>query len=219
MTATSPSQLESSSTNWQSSQVYVMASICLALGLGIGYLLRGSQSQAKSPVAVPIAAADGKGAAGQKMPSLDDMKHMADKKAEPLLQKLKTDPNNADLLIQVGGMYEATHQFQDAAAYFDKALAIGPKNVAIRARMASCLYYSGDVDGAISQLERSLTYDPKDPNSLFNLGVIRWNGKKDSKGAIIAWQQLLKSNPGLGADKKQQVQKLIAEVEKQNKAN
>jgi cytochrome c-type biogenesis protein CcmH/NrfG len=219
MNATSSSQLETSKAIWQSSQVYMMASICLALGLGIGYLLRGSQSQSKSASAAPTAASAGQPGATQKMPTLDDMKHMADKKAEPLLQKLKTDPNNAALLIQVGGMYEATHQFQDAAGYFDKALAIDPKNVAIRAQMASCLYYSGDVDGAIAQLERSLTYNATDPNSLFNLGVIRWNGKKDAKGAVTAWQQLLKTNPDLGSDKKQQVQKLMAEVENQNKAN
>ena len=31
----------------------------------------------------------------------------------------------------------------------------------------------GDVDEAISQLQQSLHYDPKDANSLFNLGMIR----------------------------------------------
>jgi len=60
--------------------------------------------------------------------------------------------------------------------------------------MASCLFYNGDVDGAISQLRQSLGYDPKDANSLFDLGIIKWQGKHDSKGAVVAWQQLLKSN-------------------------
>ena len=79
--------------------------------------------------------------------------------------------------------------------------------------MASCLYYNGDVDGAISQLQQSLRVDPKDANSLFNLGMIKWQGKQDSKGAVAAWQQLLKSNPQLSAERKATVQKLMADVQ------
>jgi len=92
----------------------------------------------------------------QQMPTLEQMKQMADKKAEPLLAELKNDPNNAVLLIQVAKVYEATHQFQEASGYFQKVLNVNPKDVATRTEMASCLYYSGDVDGAISQLQQSL---------------------------------------------------------------
>ena len=218
MAPTSPTQLGPSTASWQAKQVYVMAVICLTLGLGIGYLLRGSQSQAKSSAAQPMGAAAQPGTMPQ-MPSLDDMKRMANKKAEPLLEKLKTDPKNTELLTQVARMYETTHQFKEAADYFGKAVEADPKNIETRAEMASCLYYSGEVDGAIAQLERSLTYDAKNPNSLFNLGVMRWQGKKDAKGALSAWQQLLKTNPGLAADKKSQVQKLMAQVEQPNKTN
>jgi cytochrome c-type biogenesis protein CcmH/NrfG len=218
MTPTSPTQLEPSIATWQAKQAYIMAAICLALGLGIGYLLRGSQSQARSAATQPMGAAAQSGTMPQ-MPSLDDMKRMANKKAEPLLEKLKTDPKNTELLTQVARIYQTTHQFKEAADYFGKAVEVDPSNVATRADMASCLYYSGDVDAAIAQLERSLTYDPKNPNSLFNLGVIRWQGKKDAKGALSAWQELLRTNPGLAADKKNTVQKLIAQAEQPNKTN
>ena len=157
------------------------------------------------------------GTAGQ-MPTLDQMKQMADKKAEPLLEKLKSDPKNSDLLIQTGKIYLATHQFKEAAAYYDKALQVDPKNVPIRTEMASCLYYSGDVDGAISQLQQALHYNPKDANSLFNLGMIKWQGKQDSKGALAAWQQLLRSNPELSPERRAKVQKLMADVQMQGKS-
>jgi len=208
---------------WRAKQVYAMAAVCLMVGLAIGYLFRGSQSLA--PVAQPIAAADvsGKpfphtGGMGGEMPSLEDMRRMADKKAEPLLEKLKRDPKNSDLLGQIGNTYKATHQFKVAAEYYDKALQVDPKNVAIRTEMASCQYYNGDVDGAISQLQQSLHYDPKDANSLFNLGVVKWQGKQDSKGALAAWRQLLKSNPQLSEDRKATVQKLIADVQMKGKS-
>jgi cytochrome c-type biogenesis protein CcmH/NrfG len=77
--------------------------------------------------------------------------------------------------------------------------------------MASCLYYSGDVDGALARLNQNLKYDPKDANSLFNLGMIRYRGKKDPAGAIAAWQELLRANPNL--DRKPAVEKMIAEAQ------
>jgi cytochrome c-type biogenesis protein CcmH/NrfG len=151
------------------------------------------------------------------MPSLEEMKRMADRKAAPLLEKLKTDPNNTQLLMQVARIYNATHQFKEAAVYYQRAVQADPKNVANRTELASCLYYNGDVDGAISQLQQSLHYDPKDANSLFNLGMIKWQGKQDAKGAVAIWQQLLKSNPQLDAAHKATVQKLIADAQMQGK--
>lgn len=147
------------------------------------------------------------------MPSLDDLKHMADKKAEPLLAKLKTDPNNSDLLNQLGTLYKATHQFPEAAGYYQKAIEADPKNIGARTDLASCLFYQGDADGAIKQLQQALTYDPKDANSLFNLGMIRLQAKNDSSGAVTAWRQLLKLNPTLPKEKKQTVEKLIAQAQ------
>ena len=200
---------------WRTPQVYAMAGFCLLIGLVLGYLFRGSASHSPAPQVAQAATAP---AEHPKMPSLEDMKRMADKQAEPLLAKLKADPNNSDLLNQVGTLYKATHQFKDAAAYFQKAVDANPKNVAARTDLASCLFYEGDSDGALQQLEKSLTYDPKDANSLFNLGVIRLQAKNDPAGAIKAWQQLLKSNPTLPDDKKTAVQKLIAEA-RQPKVN
>ncbi len=214
-----PDEVEQSTggSGWQAKQVYAMALVCLAAGLVIGYLFRGSQSPAPPPQPVaniqPPAAA-----ANTQMPGLEEMKQMADKKAAPLLEKLKSDPNNADLLIQVGKIEAGTHQFKEAASYYGKALQVDPKNVAIRTEMASCMFYTGDVDGAISQLQVALHYNPKDANSLFNLGMIKWQGKQDSQGALAAWQELLKSNPQLSADRKATVQKLIAEVQMKGKS-
>jgi cytochrome c-type biogenesis protein CcmH/NrfG len=201
---------------WSAKQVYTMSVLCLLVGVAIGYLFHGSQSAAPTNEAKPAISQNA--AAPSRMPSLADMKRMADTKAQPLLEKLKSDPNNSDLLIQVGNIFKATHQFKEAATYYDRALKIAPKNVVIRNELASCMYYSGDVDGAIGQLEQNLRDDPKDANSLFNLGMIKWHGKQDVEGALVSWRKLLKSNPQLSADRKANVQRLIAEVEKHKNA-
>lgn len=213
-----------SGTGWKTAQVYTMAGFCLVMGLLLGYLFRGSASP-KTPVvdsaleAVATAPATGANTpAAQQMPSLDQMKQMADKKAAPLLAKLQTDPNDSALLNDIARIYKLTHQFKPAVEYYQKAIQADPKNVGARTDLASCLYYQGDIKGAISQLEQSLQYNPKDANTLFNLGMIRWQAKNDTGGAIKAWQQLLKSNPKLADDRKAEVEKLIAQA-KQHGAN
>lgn len=240
----------SASPSVQATQVYVLAGICLVMGLAIGYLLQGAQSSASpvQPVASAAAASSTAAAAGSgrmpsmeemkqmagkqpqsaghagstsphgsamgggRMPSLEEMKQMADKQVAPLLEKLKTDPNNSAVLMQVGALYYTTHQFNAASDYYGKAVQVDPKNVAFRTKLATSLFGSGDVDGAIAQLNKALSYNPKDANALFDLGTIKLQGKQDGKGAVAAWQQLLKTNPQLSADRKAAVQKLMADV-------
>jgi len=195
---------------WKTAQVYLMAGICLAIGLLLGYLFRGSAGNSAKTASASTASASAN--AMQPMPTLDQMKQMADKQAAPLLEQLKTAPDNFSLLNQIGTIYKLTHQFDAAAGYYQKALDADPKNVGARTDLASCLYYQGDVEGALRQLQQSLQYDPKDVNSLFNLGMIRWQAKNDARGAVSAWQLLLKSNPKLSADRKAAVEKMIAQA-------
>lgn len=230
---------ETRQTYWRPVQVYVLAGVCLAIGFPVGYLLRGSAPE-PAPVAAtatmpamppagampagmppagttaenPHAAAAPNGMpAGT--PTLADMKHMADKKAEPLLAQLKAKPNDAKLLNQIGIVYRSAHQFDAAQQYFQKSLDVDPKNADVRTDMAACMFYTGDVDGAINQLQQALKYDPKHPGALMNLGIIEWKAKNDVPDAVSAWQKLLKLNPGF--PQKEQVERLIADAQQSSK--
>lgn len=202
-----PTSESATSEFLQTKQVCLMAMICLVLGLGIGYALRGLEGSPSRSVA-----AAGSPSASKHLPTLEEMKRMADNQAAPLLAKLTSNPKDSALLVQVAEIYHGSHQFKEAASYYDKAVQSDPKSVALRNRLASSLYRSGDVDGAIAQLNEGLRYDPRDANSLFNLGMIRLQGKGDGKGAIAAWQRLLKSNPQLSAERRAEAQKLMADV-------
>jgi len=197
---------------WSPKLVYGLAAICLGLGVLVGYLVRGSAgSSAPAPVETKQAEVPPGVPKGHPTPTLEQMKQLADKKAAPLLAELKKNGKDKKALTQAAYVYKSAHQFQDAANYFGKALEVDPKDVTIRTEMASCLYYSGDVDGALAQLQQSLKYAPRDANSLFNLGMIRWKGKNDAVGAVAAWQELLRTNPNL--DRKPVVEQMIAEAQ------
>jgi len=205
-------EAHNTSATWSPKLVSGLAATCLGLGVLFGYLVRGSAGssapvateakQAVVPVGVPKV---------HLTPTLEQMKQLADKKVAPLLAEVKKNAKDKKALTQAGYVYKSAHQFRDAANYFGKALEVDPKDVTIRTEMASCLYYSGDVDGAIAQLQQSLKYAPRDANSLFNLGMIRWKGKNDPAGAVAAWQELLRTNPTL--DRKPIVEQMIAEAQ------
>jgi cytochrome c-type biogenesis protein CcmH/NrfG len=200
----------------EAARVYAMAAICLGVGLAVGYLTRTAMANPSSAAPVAKAAVtsphSGSMTPAGAMPSLAEMHQIANRQAAPLLEKLKSDPNNTALLMKIGSVYHSAHQFKDAAAYYSKAVQADPKNVEAHTKLAVSLYRSGDVDGAIAELNRALSLDPKDPNSLFNLGMIRLHGKQDPKGALAAWQKLLKLNPQLDPERKAQVQKMMADV-------
>ncbi|MGA9585257.1 MAG: tetratricopeptide repeat protein [Terracidiphilus sp.] len=212
---TEPSATVPALPTLRAAQVYTMAAFCMVVGLGIGYLMRGSQlavlpPQGTTHAIVPPAPAGVKPMG--RRPNLDEMRQMADKQAAPLLEKLKSNPNDSSLLAQVGAIYHTTHRFKEAADYYGRALDSDPKNVAVRTKLASSLYRNGDIDGAITQLNRALSYDPKDANALFDLGMIKLQGKGDPKGALAEWQRLLKTNPQLSPERKATVLKLMADV-------
>jgi cytochrome c-type biogenesis protein CcmH/NrfG len=206
------SETQNASVAWSPKLVYGLAAICLFLGVLVGYFLRGSAGAREPATAEATQAGLPAGAPkGHPTRTLEQMRQLADKQAEPLLAQLKKNTKDKKALTQTAYVYKSAHQFQDAANYFSKVLELDPKEVALRTEMASCLYYSGDVDGALAQLQQSLQYEPKDANSLFNLGMIRWKGKNDPAGAVAAWQELLKTNPKLG--RKPIVEQMIAEAQ------
>ena len=208
----------------------VMCVVCLLLGFLAGYLLRGSapgsvnavsagsrnSTSAVQPMSMPANDSQAAQQMPHKMPTLEQMKRMADAKAVPLLEKLKSDSQNPQLENQIGLVYENAHQFKEAAGYFEKSLRQDPRNTGVRADYASCLYYTGDVDGALAQLNQSLTYDPKHAGTLLNIGIIKWKGKNDVDGAVTSWEKLLQYHPDF--PQRDALQQMITQAKQANLA-
>jgi cytochrome c-type biogenesis protein CcmH/NrfG len=194
-------------SNWTSKQAYTLAVICLLLGGAFGYLLRGSGSTATNPAVEASAPASMPSTAGQQ-PTPEQMAQMARKQAEPLVAQLKANPNDTALLSKIGNVYYDAAQYDDAIGYYKQALKIDPKNVDIRSDMATCYWYKNDADTAITEFQKSLSFNPQHASTLYNLGVVKWQGKGDPKGAVEAWQKLLDTNPNY--ENKARVMELIS---------
>lgn len=197
------------SKDWSSAQAYSLAVICLLIGVTGGWLFRGSQSPAAGLVGNVSASAP---AGMSAQPTPEEMKRMADTQAAPLLERIKSDPGNAELLASVGNIYYDTNLYPFAVDYYQRSLQSQPANVAVRTDMATAYWYMGDADTAITEFNKALAYEPNKPNTLFNLGVVKWQGKMDVNGAVAAWEQLLKTNPNY--EEKDKVLELMAQAKK-----
>jgi cytochrome c-type biogenesis protein CcmH/NrfG len=158
------SQPTSVIATWQTRPVSVLAVVSLVAGLVAGYLLLGG-SAASTPKPA-VAAVVPKMPGAHPPMTMEQMKAMADRKAAPLLEKLKTNPTDATALSQLGALYSSAHQFPQSAEYYRKALESDPKNLGTRTQLASSLYYAGDVDEALQHLQQVLKTDPKNANPL-----------------------------------------------------
>jgi cytochrome c-type biogenesis protein CcmH/NrfG len=210
-----PSSTTSSGTSWTAVQAYTLAVVCLLLGMAGGWLIRGSQSPAAAPVEAATASAPAPAMGGGGMnaqPTPEQMKKMADTQAAPLIEKLKSDPNNSELLTNIGNFYYDAQQYQTAVDYYGRSLKAKPSDAAVRTDMATAYWYMGNADTAIDEFNKALKYEPNKPNTLFNLGLVKWQGKMDINGAVADWEKLLAANPNYeGKDK---VEQMIAEAKK-----
>jgi cytochrome c-type biogenesis protein CcmH/NrfG len=185
---------------WTPARVYVVAGFCLLLGLSLGYVLHSPVSGPQpSPAAVrPAAATSALPLTASQAPNahlpLQNPPEVAAKAASSVIEKLKTDPKNFDLLRQAGNIYMYSRVFSGAVGYYKRALDVR-NDLAVRNDYANALYYTGDIDAALGQYKEILKSDPGNDSALFNRGMVLWEGKGDPQGAVESWQTLLKLHP------------------------
>ena len=202
-----------SGSTWSSREAYLLALVCLTMGLVVGYMFRGSSA---APGAVPVTTAGvtpptAAPAAPGAPPTVESLQPLA----APLLAALKADPKNAETLVQLGNLYYDNRVYSQAIEYYTRALELRPNDPNVRTDLGTAFWYSGFPDKAVAEYQKSLSVNPTHPNTLFNLGVVRSEGLKDYPGAIAAWEKLLNTNPSY--PEKQRVLDLIEKAKNQKK--
>src|SRR5690348_3045489 len=118
---TIPSQSATKSASggaWTGRQAYLLAAVCLLLGVALGYLFRGSASPAAAP------AAKSEGSVDHPQQPDPNAQAVLAQAAVPLLEALNKDPNDYDSLVKLGNLYYDGQQFAGAIQYYERALAL-----------------------------------------------------------------------------------------------
>jgi cytochrome c-type biogenesis protein CcmH/NrfG len=203
-----------SSASWTSTQAYVLATICLVVGIAVGYLLRGSAGSDNKPQPSAAAAAPAGAPAVGSQPTPEQLKHMAEKQVEPILAQLRNSSNDPRLLAQAGNVYYDAQQYRDAIDYYDRALRVDPKDANVRTDMGTAYFYLGDSDRALQEFQTALKNDPRHGQTMFNMGMVQWQGKGDVAGAVATWEKLLKTVPDY--PERARVEELLAKAKQHN---
>jgi len=202
---------------WTVKGAIILAAICLTVGIAGGWSVRAWQSPANSTSskASSVATAMGNPVSSiAQSPSPAQLQAMADAQAAPQLLKLKSDPTNPEMLASIGNVYYDAQQYPTAVNYYERALKTKPSDAAVRTDMGTAYWFMGNADSALAEFNKALTYAPTNPNTLFNRGLVRLQGKKDSAGAIADFEKLLATDPNYeGKDK---VKQMMAEAKRQS---
>jgi tetratricopeptide (TPR) repeat protein len=142
-------------------------------------------------------------------PPIDTAKRLA-----ALEQMSAKDPQNADLQTQMGDLYYDLGQYDKAANCYEKSLNIRPREPNVETDLATCWHYLGQDDKALEIFNKVLSYSPNFPQALYNKGIVLISGKKDVKGGVAVWEELLRTDPAYAnrAALEQRINELKASV-------
>lgn len=162
--------------------VYAIAMVLV--GTLAGYIL-GTSAPARSSAAPATTTA----AAAPATPVVDDSE------IRGYRDILARDPKNVQAAVKAGNLLYDAKRYPEAIPFYQQAFAINPSDINVSTDLGTALWYAGRADEALAQYEKSLAIDRNHAQTLFNVGVVRADGKHDYAGAIAAWERLLTSNP------------------------
>jgi tetratricopeptide (TPR) repeat protein len=177
----------------------------ILLGIIAGFILGAGQLQGGAAASTPTAAGAPAGA------SADPHVHLVnEEELKAYKDILAADPKNVKAAIELGNRLYDAGRYADSVPYYQQALALDSKNVSVSTDLGTALYYAGRIDEALAQMDVSLRIDPTHGQTLFNIGIIKRDGRKDKAGAVAAWERLLEVVPSYPEASK--VRTLIAET-------
>jgi len=107
----------------------------------------------------------------------------------------QTDPKARPAWVQLGNDYFDTRQFQKSIDAYERALELGPNDPDVLTDQGVMFQEIGQFDRAIANFEKANKQNPAHIQSLFNIGVVYANGKKDPVKAAVAWKKVIEVAP------------------------
>lgn len=161
----------------------------ILFGIIVGYIIGSGQLQ--NAAGVPRTGRPQAASTAAPQPAL-----VTEADLQPYRDILANDPKNARAAEALGNKLYDAGRYAEAVPYYQQSLANDPKNVNVSTDLGTALYYAGRADEALVQLQKSLALDARHAQTLFNVGIVKRDGKNDGKGAVEAWERLLATNPG-----------------------
>lgn len=117
-----------------------------------------------------------------------------ERSVECLERALRLEPDNPEILNNIGLALRALGRLDDAKAKYEKAVRVNPHHVQALNNLGSLFYELGNWSEAVRWAERALTVNPKDASAHYNLGnALRAQEKRSD--AIAHYEHALHLQP------------------------
>ena len=128
------------------------------------------------------------------------------KRVNELMVAVQKDPNNVDVLFELGESFFQAGQWQSAIDWFTKLLAIDGKNVHARTDVGTAQFNLNRTDAAKATWLAALEIEPNDPQLHYNLGFLYANSDpSDMAAAAKEWKKVVEIAPDSSLAKTAQV--------------
>jgi cytochrome c-type biogenesis protein CcmH/NrfG len=108
--------------------------------------------------------------------------------------RLQANPKDLAALVGLANLYFDAGKYAQAAAYYERALALDPANPDTRTDYATALHAEDRDLDALAQLQTVLAAHPNFPEALFNVGIVA-NAIGRRTQAIAAFRTFLRVAP------------------------
>lgn len=125
------------------------------------------------------------------------------------LISLQSNPNDTSALITVANLYNtyygnvvasepttALTYAKSGVQYYKRYLAIVPDDQDARASLGLLEFYTGDTDGALSDLQTAIAANPNHVQANYNLGIVYFQGVQDTTTAKTYFENVLTLTSG-----------------------
>ncbi len=109
-----------------------------------------------------------------------------DAKERQLRELVEREPQNRDLLFQLGALYFESNRFQQAIDIYNRILRINERDVDTLNDLGLALHYTGKSKEGADVLRKATSYDPKHQRAWLSLGfVLAASGRtEEAKGPL-----------------------------------
>lgn len=175
----------------QKSTMLLVAFIALGVGFLGGVVFSAFKAGSSIPTGMPAPAPAPQQQATQTQSLTEDQA----KRILALEREVSANPNNADAWTQLGNLYFDTNNHESAIKAYKKSLALSPNNANVQTDLGVMYRRNGQPEEAIKAFDKAIEIDPTHEVSRFNKGIVLLHDLNDQKGAVAAWEELVKMNP------------------------
>ena len=156
-------------------------------------MIRDAGPLAAAPAGLPPGLPPGMPPGGAPAPMVD--MGAAQQRIDMNLRIVAKDPKNLGAWVMLGNDYFDTRQFQRSIDAYGEALKLQPNNPDVLTDQGVMFEQTANYDKALANFEQAQRVAPTHVQSIYNIGIVYMQHKKDDRKALAAWKRVVELAP------------------------